>query len=142
MKKYNLDFSYKVLNTKHHLQKPTEETRAIIALFNTNKQNRLSVLRSINFFDIFFNTKEIKRNIIRFKSKKTKAYLIYTLNLHVNFLVLLYISHRLPMPRVIGIKDGYILSFNFYSFVLRVPITTTNRAFTYKFIPLIQKYLK
>jgi hypothetical protein len=97
---------------------------AQITLWKPN--NRLSYLRCLQFMDKFTSKNSIENISIKTRTSKIKNYSRYSFNLAHNFEFLRELLKKLPDAEISLKENQYVISYNFYRFLIQIHLSTLN----------------
>ncbi len=143
-KMFKKDFAYKFIKPTSFINYH-EAPKMVIPLWRTN---RLSIVRGYLFLQNFFQEITLKKlSIITIKykraDKQTKKKPVFFFHVLLNdthlFIFLLY---YFPEPLILSSKNGYILVFPFYQFLIKVPCDIKHYSmFVYRIAPYIPELI-
>lgn len=115
--KFKQDYNYKYTT---NFKTKEKNTIATITLWKTN--NRISYMRGLLFLEKFFAKLNIKNIKVNKRGGKLNNYVRYEFPLKNNTAVLFELRNRLPEPEISRIGTKYLISYNFYRFLIELPV--------------------
>lgn len=96
-------------------------------------------MRCLQFLEKFCKSVNITNIKVKTRTKKIKNYFAYEFDLEENLETLILLQHKLPEPEITLQEARYIVTYNFYRFVIEIPVAVNDNyglMKIYKLFPL------
>jgi hypothetical protein len=119
--KFKIDYNYKYVNSP---EESKSKLKGNIVIWKTN--NRLSYMRCLQFLEKFCKSVNITNIKVKTRTKKIKNYFAYEFDLEENLETLKLLQKKLPEPEITLQEAKYIITYNFYRFVIEIPVAVND----------------